>query len=178
MKYTLKNIIEKFQNEKLEFLFFWGHTAKDVITKSCFSQWFPCEFKENGITYQTAEHYMMAEKARLFDDEAILNKILKSAGPDQAKKLGRKVNNFDSHIWDEHKYDIVKKGNFLKFSQNPEFKEFLISTKDRIIVEASPYDRIWGIGMLENDPKAGSPSHWNGENLLGFALMEVRDELK
>lgn len=92
--------------------------------------------------------------------------------------MGRKVKNFDPDIWNEHKYGIVKKGNFLKFSQNERFKEFLLSTDNKILVEASPYDTIWGIGMLETDPNAKNPAQWNGENLLGFALMEVRDELR
>ncbi|MPS63779.1 MAG: DUF1768 domain-containing protein [Chryseobacterium sp.] len=179
MKYALQNIIERFQRkEKLKFLFFWGHTAKDEITKSCFSQWFPFKFEENGIVYITAEHYMMAGKAKLFNDEEILGKILEANSPNQAKSLGRKVKNFDPKIWDEHKYEIVKQGNLLKFSQNEKFKEFLLSTNDKILVEASPYDKIWGIGMLETDTRAENPLLWNGENLLGFALMEVRDELR
>lgn len=179
MKYTLQNTIEKFQKkENPEFLFFWGHTVKEEITKACFSQWFPFQFEENGIEYQTAEHYMMAGKAKLFNDNEILEEILKSESPNQAKNLGRKVKNFDPKLWDEQKYEIVKRGNFLKFSQNQKFKDFLLSTNDKILVEASPYDTIWGIGMLETDPKAQNPLQWNGENLLGFALMEIRDLLK
>lgn len=179
MKYTLQNTIEKFQKkEKIEFLFFWGHTVKEEITKACFSQWFPFQFEENGIRYKTAEHYMMAGKAKLFSDNETLEEILKSDSPNQAKILGRKVKNFDPKPWDEQKYEIVKRANFLKFSQNQKFKDFLLSTNDKILVEASPYDTIWGIGMLETDPKAQNPLQWNGENLLGFALMEVRDLLK
>lgn len=179
MKNTLENIIKRFQKkEKLDFLFFWGHTVKDEITKACFSQWFPLEFKENGITYKTAEHYMMVGKAKLFNDQDVLEQILKAESPNQAKSLGRKVKNFDPKIWDNHKYEIVKQGNLLKFSQNEKFKEFLLSTGNKILVEASPYDAIWGIGMLETDSRAINPLEWNGENLLGFALMEVRDELR
>ncbi len=179
MKYTLQNTIEKFQKkENIEFLFFWGHTVKEEITKVCFSQWFPFKFEEEGIEYKTAEHYMMAGKAKLFNDDKILEEILKSETPNQAKSLGRKVKNFDSKIWDEQKYEIVKRANFLKFSQNQKFKDFLLSTNNKILVEASPYDTVWGIGMLETDSKAQNPSLWNGENFLGFALMEVRDLLK
>lgn len=179
MKYTLQNTIERFQKkERVKLLFFWGHTAKSEITKSCFSQWFPCQFEENEIVYKTAEQYMMAEKARLFNDDATLAEIIQANDPKQAKSLGRNVKNFDSQIWDEQKYEIVRKANLLKFSQNEEFKDFLISTNDKILVEASPYDRVWGIGMLETDPKAENPLLWNGDNLLGFALMEVRDELR
>ena len=130
------------------------------------------------MSYKTAEHYMMAGKAKLFNDLEILEQILKSDTPNQAKSLGRKVKNFDPQLWDEHKYEIVKQGNLLKFSQNEKFKEFLLSTNDKILVEASPYDTIWGIGMLETDSKAENPKQWKGENLLGFALMEVRDELR
>lgn len=179
MKYNLENIIERFRkNEELDFLFFWGHTVKDEVTKSSFSQWFPCEFEEDNIVYKTAEHYMMANKAKLFNDEEIVEKILKSETPNEAKSLGRKVKNFDAQVWDGHKYEIVKQANILKFSQNREFKDFLLSTNNKIIVEASPYDTIWGIGMLESDKNINNPLLWNGENLLGFALMEVRDMLK
>ncbi|RNA61045.1 NADAR family protein [Chryseobacterium nematophagum] len=179
MKYTLEITIERFlKKEKIQFLYFWGHTVKNEVTKSCFSQWFPCPFIEEGITYKTAEHYMMAKKAKLFEDNQTLQDILKSDSPNQAKSLGRKVENFDFSIWDEHKYEIVKEGNLLKFSQNEALKEFLLSTNDTILVEASPYDTIWGIGMLESDKRAVNPTLWNGENLLGFALMEVRDLLK
>ncbi|MFZ4931694.1 NADAR family protein [Chryseobacterium sp. Mn2064] len=179
MKYTIQNSIERFQKkEKIKFLFFWGHTAKDEITKSCFSQWCPGKFEEEGIIYRTAEHYMMAGKAKLFNDGEMLEKILQSPSPNQVKSLGRKVKNFDPQLWEEHKYEIVKKGNLLKFSQNQKFKDFLLSTGEKTLVEASPYDKIWGIGMLETDRRAENPLLWQGENLLGFALMEVRDELR
>ncbi|MBP2617267.1 NADAR family protein [Chryseobacterium jejuense] len=179
MKYTIQNIKDRFQKkQRIKFLFFWGHTVKDEITKSCFSQWFTGKFEENGIVYKTAEHYMMAGKARLFNDAETLEKIVQAATPNQVKSLGRKVKNFDPKVWDEHKYEIVKQGNLLKFSENKKYKDFLLSTGDKILVEASPYDTIWGIGMLETDSRAENPLLWNGENLLGFALMEVRDELR
>lgn len=179
MKYNLQNIKERFQKkEKIKFLFFWGHTAKDTVTKSCFSQWFPGNFEENGTIYKTAEHYMMARKARLFNDPETEEEILKANTPNQAKALGRKVKNFDPKQWDKHKFEIVTWGNLLKFSQNQKFKDFLLSTGDKILVEASPYDKIWGIGMLETDSRAENPLLWSGENLLGFALMEVRDQLR
>ncbi|SDI68392.1 NADAR family protein [Chryseobacterium jejuense] len=179
MKYTIQNIKDRFQKkQRIKFLFFWGHTVKDEITKSCFSQWFTGKFEEDGIVYKTAEHYMMAGKARLFNDAEILEKIVQAPTPNQVKALGRKVKNFDPKVWNEHKYEIVKQGNLLKFSQNNKYKDFLLSTGDKILVEASPYDTIWGIGMLETDSRAENPLLWNGENLLGFALMEVRDELR
>lgn len=179
MKYTLQNTIERFQKkEKLKYIFFWGHTAKDQIGKSCFSQWYPSKFEENGILYLTAEHYMMAGKAKLFKDDEILSRILESTNPKLVKDLGKKVRNFNAKIWDENKFEIVKQGNFLKFSQNEKMKDFILSTSDKILVEASPYDKIWGIGMLETEENVENPLQWRGENLLGFALMEVRDLLK
>ena len=121
---------------------------------------------------------MMAEKSRLFNDEVRLAEILKVNHPMKAKQLGRQVLGFDPEIWDNHKYEIVKKANYHKFSQHQELKDFLLNTKERIIVEASPRDRVWGIGMSEKNEKANNPSLWRGHNLLGFALMEVRDELR
>lgn len=99
MKYTINRIIENFHDEvKPELLFFWGHTIKDEMTKACFSQWFPAQFEENNVIYETAEHYMMAEKARLFNDDEVLEKILTAETPNNAKSLGRKVKNFDMEI--------------------------------------------------------------------------------
>ncbi|WP_317041735.1 NADAR family protein [Tenacibaculum agarivorans] len=131
----------------------------------------------NEVNYKTAEHYMMAEKARLFKDEEILAQILEVEPPHEAKKLGRKVQNFNPKIWDEHKFQVVVKGNLAKFSQDEKLKSFLLKTNNRIIVEASPRDRIWGIGMGQSNEKALNPNLWRGHNLLGYALMEVRDQL-
>ena len=100
MTCTLESIVDRFnKNENLEFLFFWGHTVKDEVTKACFSQWFPLQFKEEEIMYKTAEHYMMAGKAKLFNDTEILEKILNSETPNLAKSLGRKIRNFNPEIW-------------------------------------------------------------------------------
>ena len=181
MKYTREKLKKRFDSEEsLKFLFFWGHTpSKDnSITKTCFSQWWQAAFVKDEFTYKTAEHFMMAEKALLFDDFEIRNQIVESLHPAEAKKLGRKVKNFDNTIWNAHKFSIVKEANLLKFSQHPDLKAFLLNTRNRIIVEASPLDAIWGIGFAENDSEAQNPNLWQGENLLGFALMEVRDKLK
>lgn len=160
---------------------FWGHTpAKDgSITKSVFSQWWAAHpFTIDGITYATAEHWMMAEKARLFGDEETRAKILTAPHPNEAKKLGREVQNFDGSRWLAARWDIVLRGNLAKFSQHSALREFLLNTNDRIIVEASPYDQIWGIGLAATDPNAENPDKWRGLNLLGFALMAVRAQLK
>ncbi len=164
-----------------KWLFFWGHTpAKDgSITKSCFSQWWDGHpFVIEGVTYSTAEHWMMAEKARLFGDSEACARILSAGHPNQAKKLGRQVRGFDDDHWKRARRDIVVRGNEAKFTQHPALRDFLLATGDRIIVEASPYDRIWGIGMTADHPDAEHPARWRGENLLGFALMKVRETLK
>ena len=175
MKYTIENI-----NIENKFLFFWGHQpSKDgTITKTCFSQWWKSSFIVNEIEYKTAEHWMMVKKAELFGDKEMAQNILDSKSPAEAKKWGREVSNYDDVLWLANRYQIVKEGNLHKFNQNKELKEFLLQTKNRILVEASPVDAIWGIGLASDHEKANQPKLWKGLNLLGFALMEVRDELR
>ena len=164
---------------RVKYLHFWGHTASSKGTdKSCLSQWFPAAFVLNGDTYLTAEHYMMAQKARLFNDADMLAAILSCEHPAEAKKCGRQVKHFDPVQWNEHNVKYVVQGNIGKFGQNPELKTFLLNTKERVLVEASPRDRIWGIGMGVNHPDACNPARWRGKNLLGFALMEARQALR
>ena len=166
--------------EKKEFLFFWGHrvAATGEVTKSCLSQWFVAPFEEGGVRYPTAEHFMMARKAELFGDVAARDRILATEDPGRAKALGRKVAGFQDDVWTAHRDEIVASGNFLKFSQNPRLARFLVGTGDSVLVEASPLDAIWGIGLSADSPDAGSPARWRGLNRLGFALMEVRSRLK
>lgn len=168
------------EENDVEYLFFWGHTAKEksMIAKECLSQWYKADFVIDGITYPSAEHFMMAEKARLFNDEEILDKILQTSDPYEAKKLGRVVKDYDNDVWNQCRFDIVVKANKEKFMQNEKLKQYLLSTDTKIIVEASPRDRIWGIGMGQNNPEAKNPFKWRGLNLLGFALMVVRDKLQ
>ena len=177
MKYSREKLINLKNTNK--FLFFWGHQpSRDGSTnQSCLSQWWQVDFLIDGITYKSAEHFMMAEKARIFNDHKVLGKILVCKTPAEAKKLGRQVRNFIPSIWEQHRFDIVKKANWHKFSQNDRLKTFLLTTKKRILVEASPVDQIWGIGLAKDHEDAQNPESWKGLNLLGFALMEVRDRL-
>ncbi len=183
MKYTynLKWLTDKFDNgEPLKFLFFWGHARKanEKVGKFCFSQWFELPFTVEDVVYKTAEHWMMANKALLFADFKSYEKIINCDSPGEAKKLGRYVLGFDEQLWCEKRFDIVVKGNIHKFNQSPEYADFLLNTKDRVLVEASPVDRIWGIGLASDTENIDDPYWWNGENLLGFALMEVRDFIR
>jgi ribA/ribD-fused uncharacterized protein len=163
------------QGNTPEYIFFWGHRQSG---KSCFSQWFPASFVVDSIQYSSAEHFMMAEKAKLFGDSDVHQKIIRAATPDEAKSLGRKVKGFAEDIWITKRFDIVVKGNLAKFSQNTTLKNHLLSTGSKILVEASPVDNIWGIGLAEADERAKNPTLWQGLNLLGFALMQTRDQIK
>jgi ribA/ribD-fused uncharacterized protein len=163
----------------VEYLHFWGHTPKrlDQVDASCLSQWFPCSFVIDGVTYPSAEHYMMAEKARLFGDAEALGRVLGAASPADAKKIGREVRRFDATAWGRARFAAVVRGNVAKFGQRPELTAFLRGTGDKVLVEAAPRDRVWGIGMGASNPDARSPERWRGANLLGFALMETRARL-
>ena len=162
-----------------ELLLFWGHqpTADGRPGPSCFSQWWQAPFTVDGIRYATAEHWMMAGKARLFGDEDALEDILRAPNPGKAKAIGREVEGFDEATWVAHRYDLVVSGNLAKFNQHQDLHDYLISTRGTVLVEASPYDRIWGIGLAATDEAARVPSKWRGRNLLGFALMDVRANL-
>ena len=166
--------------EEFRYLLFWGHQpSKDgSIPQSCLSQWFAASFEIEGIVYSTAEHWMMASKARLFSDDESFQLILTSPDPKTAKTLGRKVKGFDGDVWDANCRRLVTEGNVAKFGQNSTLRAYLLSTDNLMLVEASPYDQIWGIGLKATDEKAKHPDTWEGQNLLGFALMDVRVALK
>ena len=161
-----------------EYLLFWGHTPRGPgIGKHVMSQWWPARFVVDGIGYASAEHYMMAEKARLFGDEESRARILAAPAPATAKALGRKVRGFDEKLWEERRFDIVVAASAAKFGQNAELGAYLAGTGDAVLVEASPVDRVWGIGLAADDARATRPADWRGLNLLGFALMQARATL-
>ena len=179
MKYNKEQLLnQRLTLTRDDFVFFWGHEDRGKgLTKVCLSQWYQCPFVVEGQYYNCTEQYMMAEKARIFGDEEIRQQILAEYSQMAMKKLGRKVRNYDDEIWKEKRFDVVVKGNIAKFSQNEKLLDFLLSTDDKILVEASPKDTFWGIGLDESSFEAIQPRKWIGENLLGFALMEVRDIL-
>lgn len=130
------------------------------------------------MTYNCAEQFMMAGKAKLFGDEEIRQQILDSKDPKTQKMLGRAVRGFDEDKWNEAAKEIVFQGNMAKFSQNEDLKEKLIATKNKILVETSPYDKVWGVGLRQTDPKATNPRLWKGKNWLGEVLTRVRESIK
>lgn len=152
------------------FEFFWK-------SDSPFSQWYKKGFKIKGKSFNCAEQYMMYMKAVLFEDEKIAAKILVSNNPREIKDLGRKVKNFDKYKWESQCKKYVYDANYAKFTQNTTLKEALLETGSRILVEASPYDKIWGIGLSEEDPRSKVRSKWQGKNWLGEVLTQVREDI-
>lgn len=152
------------------FTFFWA-------SSSVFSQWHPAVFEVDGIEYYTAEQYMMHQKALLFGDQDIADKIMLASTPRTMKALGRLVRGYDEAVWSKERYGIVMKGNRAKFEASTKAREALLATAGTTLVEASPTDRVWGIGLRETDPRARDRSTWRGLNLLGRVLTDLREEI-
>lgn len=159
-----------------EFTFFWDGP---------FSQWEPSHFLLDEVEYSCAEQYMMAEKARLFGDDQALEQILEAEDPRTQKRLGRLVEGFDADEWEQDQdngrpycWNVVWRGTMAKFSQNPHLLEDLLATGGTTLVEASPHDRIWGIGLRAGDPRAGSREGWLGRNWLGEVLTDACSHLR
>ncbi len=155
--------------ERDGFVFFWSGWP---------SQWHPSPFTIADVAYSCCEQFMMAEKARLFGDEAVLRRILAADHPREHKALGREVKGYDDARWTGVCQEIVYQANLAKFTQNPELRALLVATGSATLAEASPTDRIWGIGLAAEDPRATDQSAWRGKNWLGEALMRVRAELR
>lgn len=165
---------------RVRYLHFWGHRPRPDgrVSASCLSQWWPSSFTVDGVAYATAEHWMMAGKARLFGDAEAEARVLAAGHPSVAKKAGRLVRGFDESTWERERFRIVVEGSVHKFAADRELREFLLGTGERVLVEASPVDRVWGIGLAADDEAAEDPERWRGPNLLGFALMEARERLR
>ncbi len=176
----LEALISKVRaGDRIKYLYFWGHRPRPDgrVGASCLSQWWPSPFAVDGVRYATAEHWMMAGKARLFGDAEAERRVLAAEHPAEAKKAGRLVRDFDQETWERERFRIVVEGSVHKFAAHADLGRFLLDTGDRVLVEASPVDRIWGIGLSADDAAAAEPERWQGLNLLGFALMEARERL-
>ena len=152
-----------------KFVFFWNGR---------FSQWYSSPFTIGDLTYNCAEQWMMYQKACVFGDLETAVKVLESTSPKEQKALGRSVSGFNDGVWNLLMIDVVRVGNLAKFTQNPELGNYLLETQDLVIVEASPFDKIWGIGMGMTDAGVDNPKNWKGLNLLGHVLNNVREDLK
>jgi ribA/ribD-fused uncharacterized protein len=152
-----------------EFHFFW---------KGPLSQWFKRDFIVEGVKYCTAEQYMMASKAILFNDKLAHKKIMEATNPYDQKAYGRNVEDFDVGKWQAVSKEIVFKGNYEKFTQHDDFKCLILSTGTKTLVEASPHDKLWGIGLSEDDPRALDRATWLGRNWLGEVLTNVREQIR
>lgn len=150
-------------------IYFWG---------TYLSNWYKCSFKDSQFSYPNSEAYLMTQKAILFGDIDSATKIMKTSDPKEQKALGRLVKGFNEGLWNQNKLDIMIKGLILKFEQNESLKRQLLATGEKILVEGSPYDKIWGVGLHYTDQLILEEKNWKGENLLGKALVNVREYLK
>ena len=148
---------------------------REYETNGYLSQWFLAPMMHNGIVYNCCEQWMMASKAKQFNDEQSLQQIMAELDPAKQKKLGRQVKNFDAAKWNSVSREVVFQGNLFKFQQHDQLRNLLLKTENSLLVEASPFDKIWGIGLGPDDPRAKSPEQWQGTNWLGEELMRVRD---
>jgi ribA/ribD-fused uncharacterized protein len=162
-------ILARVQGRGFEFFFGQEHP---------FSNWHPVGFEVDGITYSCMEQFMMHRKALLFDDGHAVNLIMDARHPKEYKAFGRQVSGFNERVWRDHRENIVFAGLLAKFGQNYELLKRLVSTGQKMLVEASPYDTIWGIGLAKDDPRATDPGQWPGQNLLGKILGRAREALR
>lgn len=169
---TRQSLIQLHAVNPQRFTFFWGNDSP-------FSNFHKSYFEDGSRGYTCMEQYMMYQKAVLFKDYETAKQILKLPynNPHDYKKLGRKVRGFDEVVWDQHKIDIVRRGCELKFTQDNDLCDALLATQHNVLVEASPYDKVWGIKLAEDDVRAKDPRQWRGDNLLGFILTDIRDRI-
>lgn len=149
---------------------FWGSDCP-------FSNWYPAPFTWRGLSFANTEQFMMYHKSLLMNDEETAKELLSTTDPRKAKGLGRKVKNYDEAEWEKSRLSVMITGCAAKFSQNPKLKELLLGTGNKVLVEASPFDKVWGIGLDQGDPRALDPKQWRGRNLLGVSLIAVREDL-
>lgn len=165
--------------QRPEFLLFYGHQPDmpGGIDRSCLSENYAAAFEVDGERFPTVEHYIAWRKAKLFGDDHSAERILNAEAPSKAKAIGRSVKPFDDEVWKAHRLEIAIAANVAKFSAHPRLAEYLALTGHKVLADASPIDRVWGIGLYADDAAAKDPGRWPGLNILGFSLMEARCQL-
>ncbi len=160
-----------------EYLFFYGHKSTERF--GCFSNFFSSNFTVDGKNYNCSEQYFMKKKQEMFDptNNELANNIMNTTSPFDIKKFGRQVKNYNDDRWNQARYEIMVEALVAKFSQNPELSKILLSTGNKKVCETTSKDVIWAIGLDMDDPNRFDETKWKGQNLLGKALMEVRDKL-
>ncbi|KAJ3408489.1 hypothetical protein HDV05_004966 [Chytridiales sp. JEL 0842] len=143
-----------------------------------FSNFFPSRFTVHNIQFSCGEQFIMFAKAKMFKDEEIANQILRETNPMKIKSLGRKVQGYDDSVWTARREDVTYVGLLEKYRQNDNLKQDILNTGLRELVEASKSDKVWGVGLHEDDPKIEDRANWKGLNILGKILMRVREELR
>ena len=142
------------------------------------SNWYLSDFVIDGMKFSSMEQYMMYSKAILFNDKEVASQIMNTTDVEMIKALGRKVSGYNDSVWNGMRQIIIYKGLLEKFRQNEKLKKALLDTGDDILAECAVSDKIWGIGLSMKDSNKNDIKAWRGQNLLGFALMLVRDELR
>lgn len=143
-----------------------------------FSNWYACKYESDGESYNCSEQQFIAAKAKLFNDLSALKVIMGTDDPSVQKRAGRLVENYNNDEWEKVRYQAMLEAVQAKFFQNKKLGKILLNTKNKTIVEASPIDTIWGVGIDASNPDILDETKWKGQNLLGKALMEVRDLLR
>lgn len=174
MKYNKQQYINSPDNH--EFVFF-GQDSTENTDNACLNLWHSLPFSRDIFDYLYIGQYIIAEKAQVFENDELAKQITKTADPQQIMALDKQIKNFNPVIWDKVKYSVALNAYYYKFSQHQALRDFLLSTDDKILVFADPTDDVWGIGATQNHNICDILA-WRGENLLGFSLMEVRDELR
>lgn len=184
VQYYLERMLSKLgfkTTDDMNLVYFWKPKPQQrgVVDAACCCQWWLSKFTFEGVGFRSAEHAMMYGKAKMFNDAQAMAAILEEPHPHAAKAIGRQVQNFDQNQWEMESYKLVREINEAKFTQDPSLKKWLMSLpKNTVIVETSPYDRIWGIGLAENEPvDLTNINNWQGQNKLGFAITEVFQKL-
>ncbi|MBB1509960.1 NADAR family protein [Tessaracoccus sp. MC1756] len=163
----------------LDLLLFHGHVPEHPgqVDNGCLSEHYPAPFESDGELFRTVEHYIAWRKATLFGDKHSAQRVLRAEAPTTARAIGRTVRPFNDEVWKSHRFDVAVAANVAKFAADPQLADHLRSTGRSVLVNASPIDRVWGIGLSADDPAAQDPTRWPGLNIQGFALMEARRRL-